>query len=177
MVAADLAAMHKSVVDRHGRNAGEHRLERLVRGLGSQQSGFSPARRVKSRRRDRLNRCGANVDRRNGLRGCLAGEMRFETRVNQRVPDVNCGDRINNCGNRINRWLCVRQHAHETIVRRVRRMNGGGRERRGVESLSFLQRQLAAAAFAEMAWSDGFNHTFATAHNTSRRAFASEPAA
>jgi hypothetical protein len=59
----------------------------------------------------------------------------------------------------------------------VRRMNGGGRERRGVESLSFLQRQLAAAAFAEMAWSDGFNHTFATAHNTSRRAFASEPAA
>ena len=109
---------------------------------------------------------------RNGLLGRLAGEMCFETRVNQRVPDVNRG-------NRINRWRCVELHAYQaiaTIFRGVRRVNGGWRERRGVERLSFLQRQFAAATFAEMAWSDRFNHTFATAHKTSRVAFASEPA-
>jgi hypothetical protein len=102
--------------------------------------------------------------------------MRFETRVNQRVSDVNRGSRIN----RINCWRCVDKHVDKTIVTIVRgvcRLNGGRRHRRVVESFSFLQGQFAAATFAEMAWSDRFNHTFATAHKTSRGAFATEPAA
>ena len=98
--------------------------------------------------------------------------MRFETRVNQRVPDVNFGDRTSH------RCRRVELHADKTmvtIVRGVRRVNGGWRERRGVERFSFLQRQFAAATFAEMTWSNRFDHTFVTAHKTSRGAFASQP--